>query len=254
MALSITNLTSGRDTTNNPASTASVNPASGSRTYLWIGYAVEGGQPTHSGDTFSISGSRGTWTQLAHEYSSGADSRRAVALYVGTGSVANEAISITVTPQVGTWTETAWVVDEVTGFDTGDPDDAPVTTEGTGSTLQLPDVGTPGTGDRVYIGCTHEVDEAISVSGFTQTAQVTGGSDVRRFAVFYDASDPQDETPTFSTSTAGQKHAIGLILNVGAAGSSSVSPSVSPSASVSPSPSPSAAALTIIGRTVLDYD
>jgi hypothetical protein len=223
MALAVARLTSGSQTTSNPSTTASINPTSGSLTLAWLAYAVEGGGTSSNTDTITPSGARGTWTQLRIAASSEFSNmgRRGIVLWAGTGSVTNEAVTITATCGSGTWTETAWVFDEWTGQDTGTPyDTAQANGDSSTSGEITSDLGTPGTGDRVTAAWFSETDETISATGLTATgSQLTGCSDVRTMHVFYDASDPQDETPAASWTTSGTWGAIGLIINAAAGGS-----------------------------------
>lgn len=217
MALSISLLTSGIDTTNNPASTASVNPTSGSVTYLFVAYAVAGGGNGNDGDSITPSGARGTWTEMTQVWNP--SSRRGMFLFRGTGTVTNEAISLSVSAAGGTWTETAWNVIEVTGQD-ATPDDAVVIADSLGSTqASTADVGTVDTGDAVLFGVWHETDEAVTATGFTGLGAVTGGSDVRTLHTFYDDTTP-DETPQTDTFTSSSWGMVAFVVNVGAGGGS----------------------------------
>lgn len=223
MALAVSTLTSGSDTTNNPCSTASVNPTSGSLTLIWIGYAVVGGGTTTSTDTVVPSGARGTWTLLDdvsdNTHTTG---RRGMRLYAGTGTVTNEAISITATCGAGTWTETVWIVDEWTGVDGTTPYDASVSTgSGSGTTGTISDVGTPDTGDRITSGWFHETTQALTATGLTALGSVTSTSDLSQLKSYYDASDPQDETPEVTWSSSCAWGGIGLIINAAAGGGAS---------------------------------
>lgn len=227
MALSITSLTEGIDTTNNPASTASVNPTSGSLTLAFIAYAVAGGGSTTSSDTVVPSGARGTWTLLGHVNATDFVNvgRRGMVLYAGTGSVASEAITITATTGSGTWTETAWSIIECTGQDGTTPYD---TAQGAGDTSATSgeittSLGTAGAGDEVIAGWFHETGESVDTTtdgswGTLLGSGITGGSDIRTLHVFYDASDPQNVTPAAGWSTASTWGAIGVIINVAAGG------------------------------------
>lgn len=220
MALSISSLAAGRDTTNNPATTASVNPTAGSLTLLFVGVAVAGGGTVLNTDTVTPSGARGTWSAalVAVNDTQDGSGRRGLFLFAGTGSVTNEAITLTSTNVDGTWTETNWSVIQVTGQDTGTPYDAAVKAAGSsGTTSTLADVGTPGAGDAVVFGVFHETDEAVTATGWSSLGSVTGGSDIRTLHTFYDDSSP-DETPNATWASSSQWGTVGLIVNVAAGG------------------------------------
>ena len=222
MALSASNLTAGLSNSN-PGVTASVAPTSGSLTLLWVAYAVAGGGSTLSGDTVAPTGARGTWTELLR-LSSGDDAdvgRRAIVLFAGSGSVTSETISISVTTLGGTYAEVAWCVDEWTGQDTTTPYGTAVRNAASGTTGLLPTVGTPGTDARVTAAWLHETSEVVTATGFTALGSVTGGTDVRTLHSFYDASDPQDDTPEASWATSSTWGGIGIIVNALAGGGGS---------------------------------
>lgn len=226
-ALAISSLASGSNTSSNPASTASVNPTSGSVTYLFVGYAVEGGGTTVTGNSVTPSGARGTWTTIAHveaQTTSGLN-RRGLFLVRGTGSVTNEAISITVniTGPGNVWTETMWSVIEVTGQD-ATPDDTPVKNGAvSGTTSSTADVGTVDAGDAVIFGVIHETNEAVSATGWTSLAEITGGTDIRTLHTYYDDSSP-DETPNATWASSGTWGSIAFVVNAAAGGGGSAVP------------------------------
>lgn len=220
MALAASVLTSGASNAN-PAVTAPVNPASGSMTRLWVAYAVAGGGSTLSADTVTPTGARGTWTEVMR-LTAGEDAdmgRRGLALFRGSGSVTNEPISVSFTTGGGTYAEALHIVEEWTGQDTTTPHGTPVRdAAASGTTGLLPDVGTPGTDSRVTAAWVHETSEAVTATGFTALGSVTGGSDVRTLHSFYDASDPQDDTPEAAWTTSSVWGGIGVIVNVLAGG------------------------------------
>ena len=228
MALAVTNLTSGSNTTNNPSTTASINPTSGSLTLCWIGAAVAGGGTTTAMDTFVPSGARGTWTFVDDVDDS--NNRRTMRLYAGTGTVTNEAVTITATCGAGTWTETMWVIDEWTGQDTSTPYDASTSNFVTNATtVTATDVGTPGAGDAVTFGIMRDTSEALTTNpptGLTALGSASGGTDVRILQSFYDSTDPWTETPVFNWTTSAGGQVIGIIINAAAGGGGSKAGSV----------------------------
>src|SRR5687768_8851074 len=115
MAIAWNELTQGADTTNNPATTASITPTSGAVVYAGVLVAVAGGGGTGAADSLAISGCGLTWVEVAELQYGG---RRAVYVWKGTGTPSAGALTITFTSGTGsTWTETMWSIDEVTGAD-----------------------------------------------------------------------------------------------------------------------------------------
>ena len=221
MAIAISLLTSGIEPTTNPSTTDAVNPTAGSVTYLFIAYAVEGGGTAINSDTVTPTGARGTWTQdekIADD--TDGSGRRGSTLWIGTGTVTNEAITITAT-MTGTWTETAWIVVEVTGADGTTPNDTPQKVSNTGTSATLPSLGTAGASDAVLWAVHHEEgDESVTATGWTAVGAVVGtnaSNDIRTLHGFYDLTSP-DVTPATDTFTSSVYGAIGFIINVGAAG------------------------------------
>jgi hypothetical protein len=191
-------------------------------TLLWVGVAVAGGGVTNSADTVTPVGARGTWTELLDVQQQGSSNdRRSLYLFAGSGSVTNETISITYSSGASaTWTETAWVIDEWSGQDTGTPYATAIGATGAGATSgALTDLGTPGTDARVTAGWIHSVAETVTASGLTATGtNLESLTDIRSLHVFYDASDPQNETPSASWSTSDAWTAIGIIINAATGG------------------------------------
>lgn len=169
-------------------------------------------QTSAPGTWGSVGVTGGTWTQLSVRHDSG--NRRGIFLLRATD--ASGVQTITYTEDSGTWTESAWCIFEATGHDATTPNDTPVTAGSATSVTSLAtaSVGTPGTGDRVVGTFWHENDEAVTFTGFTSLAALTGLTDIRTLNVGYDAADPQDDTPEASWSTGSSAGGIGWIINV----------------------------------------
>lgn len=209
--LSITKLTDGQDTASNPATTASVSPAASSMVYLCIGYAVAGGGTATGSDTATVSGLGLTWTLV--ENGTDGTGRRGTLLYRGTGTASSGTISITLSTGSGTWTETFWSVLQVTGHNSGDPDDAPVSAanwSGGVTSGATGDVGTIDAGDAVIAFFIHETSEAVDITGFTELTDIFGGTDVRSLTAAYSTSD---DTPAATWSTSSGWEGMGWVVN-----------------------------------------
>jgi hypothetical protein len=212
MALAITNLTAGNDTTNNPATTASISPTSGAIVYLTVGYATTDGM--HPNDEITPVGVMATWEEIGRISGEG---RRGIMVFRGSGAITPGTISITVSPE-GNWAETFWSVEEVAGYNAGDPDDAPVgAAAASGTSGAIADVGTIDAGDAVIAAFGHEESESLTITGFTTLSAQTGGTDLRTLHVGYSASD---ETPEATWATNASWEGIAWIVNVDPGGGS----------------------------------
>jgi hypothetical protein len=217
MPLAITNLTAGNDTTNNPATTASISPTSGAIVYLTVGYA--GDASTHPNDDIAPSGVMATWEEIGRIGSAG-EGRRGIMVFRGSGAITPGTISITVSPSAGNWAETFWSIAEVTGYNAGDPDDAPVGAEAaSGTSGAITDVGTIDAGDAVIAAFAHEESESLTITGFTSLSAQTGGTDLRTLHVGYSMSD---ETPEATWATNAAWQGIAWIVNVDPGGGAAV--------------------------------
>lgn len=219
MALSFANQEASSSGTS-PATTGTITFPADSVTYLSVGAAQTGGTP---GPTYAVSGTAITWTQVtASELTYG--SRRSIAVYraVNTGAEVSETVSITVTCPSGTLEVVAWSIDRVTGANTADPDDAPVTGTGTDS-LNLGDVGTVDAGDAVYsLGGHENGTNNFALTGYTALGSVGSLTGLRQIRTYYDDSSP-DETPSWTSDGGGNEiGAIAFVVNVGAGGSTAI--------------------------------
>ena len=225
MALAFSNLTSGNSITNG-ASTASVTKAAGSLLLLTsvvtVPSTLGGDEPTL---TIGDPSSRGiTWTRIHGTIYS---DRRDVEVWKGTGGSGSGAFTLTYSaPLNGGYQSHAWSIEEVTGQDTTTPNDAGVVgSTVTGTSLNLPDVGTPDGGDRVFaaFGFENGADSFALEAALTELGSQVGLGNVRSLKTGYDASDPQDETPGATWGTSGNTcGGVGFIVNAAAGGGSKV--------------------------------
>jgi hypothetical protein len=226
-AIAWNHLTDGQDTTNNPATTANISPTANAQVYVAVVFAQTTGTDL-SGATVDITGCSITFSAVA-----GADatfgSRRRMLIFRGSSASPGSgcALTITVTVGGGTWTETMWAVDEATGVNGSDPDDAPVAEgeSGAGGTNDaLADVGTPDAGDSIYtlFANTGAASNPTLGAEFTQLSIEQGGSDVRAIVTGHDTTATLDETPDASWTGTENFGGIGFIVNTdgGAAGGS----------------------------------
>ena len=216
MAIAWTELTQGADTINNPATTEEITPTSGAVAYAAVIVAETGVDTPPVGGSLAISGAGLTWTEMTSESHGG---RRRIWVFRGTGTPSTGALTITYTPTVGAFAEMMWSIDEATGVDSGDPDDAPVTNSTAGaSALAMGDVGTPGTDDHIYAAFSIEgATVSATVDDGTALTNLGGGSDCRTIVAFYDA-DHSDETPSIAWTGTESAAGIGFIVNAAAAG------------------------------------
>jgi hypothetical protein len=216
MAIAWTELTQGSDTTNNPATTASVSPTSGAVVYAAVLVAAEGGGSMVAGDSLAVSGAGLTWALVGSQVYN----RRKVFVMCGTGTPSAGALTLTYTPSgANVFAEFMWSVDEATGVDTGDPDDAAVTASTAAATaLATGDVGTPGTDDHIYaaFGIEGAAVSALIDDG-TALTNLGGGTDCRTLVVFYDANH-SDETPSITWTGTNSAGGVGFIVNAAAGG------------------------------------
>ena len=211
--LSISVLTSGLTTTN-PDNTASITPASGSVVYVAVAVAYNAAV-NNIGVT--VSGCGLTWVALDNVvYNPGG--RRFIHVSKGTGSPSAGVLTITATSSAGTYQETMYSVVQVTGADGTTPNDAPVkpTSIATGTTLSTPDVGTPGSGDAVFVmlGMENATNNIALTGSINQLTKIENGGNIRSFIVGYEAGASPDETPGATWSTNASAGAIGFIINV----------------------------------------
>jgi hypothetical protein len=215
-ALTVTHLTTACSSSGNPTSTAAINPTAGSLTLLYGGVSVTG-DLVNDTQTMTPSGARGTWSsqlEMVNDNENGTG-RRGLYLFAGTGSVANEAVSITSGNMAGAWEGHCWSAIEIAGFDTGTPYDAAVKAGGSGTVATCPDVGTADAGDAVIFGVFTENGASVTATGFTGLGAVTNGAGLRDLHTFYDDSSP-DETPQTDAFSSAVWGIICVNVNVGA--------------------------------------
>lgn len=212
-----TELTQGADTTNNPATTASITPSSGSVVYVGAALAVIGGDAPVAGDIFACSGCGLTWTLVKRQT---LGTRREAVVFRGTGTPSTGTLTLTYTPtSAQTFTEWMWSVDEVAGADSGTPNDAAVSSAIAGNTaLNLVDVGTPGADDHIYsFFVVTGAAASVVIPDGTALTNLGGGSDCRTVVAFYDA-DHSDETPGITWTGTEDAGGISFIVNAAAGG------------------------------------
>lgn len=188
--------------TSNPCSTASLTPTAGSMLIVSAAAASSG-----SVSDIAVTGGGLSWTQLDFQVYG---ARRAISVWRGTGTYTSGALTITVSLGFGDYQETMFSVEQVTGFNASDPDDAAVSAEGDDN-LNLPDVGTPGTGDMIFSIFAHEdgANNFNFTSGITELAREAAGANVRQIITGYECDASMDETPGVTSS--GGTNAIGGI-------------------------------------------
>lgn len=139
----------------------------------------------------------------------------------------------------------------------GQPDAGPNTATN-GNAIIAPSVSVVASNAWAIMGVAGNFNSGTSyAAGSATTMRVAGFGEQVGIADSGAGLSPGSNPHTLTVTQTGQT--IGAIIGsfapaTGSSASASVSPSVSPSSSVSPSPSPSSGGLTIVGRTVLDYD
>lgn len=215
MALSITNLTSGSDTTNNPSTTASISPANGSFLLVAVGRA----NSTGTSYTVTVSGCGLTWTRIDNQLLESAGvQRRELQVWLGTGTPSSG--SLTITSGGGeNWTEHVWCVDQVSGADGVTPTGTSYSSYVDGSTSLTVTVSeTPDAGDFVYAawGLSLASPGSLSYAELDTTlATVTGGSDFRSLSVTYNSAPDSNPAPQITASSQGIA-GISFIINAAA--------------------------------------
>lgn len=193
MAVSIANLTSGNDETDDADSvTASITPSANKLILLAFASRADAVQPTVS----SVTGCSLTWVEIAHIDYDTSGSRRSLFLYRAMGSSPSSG-AITIT-WGGTQTAKTWVVDEVTGMDTSG-------TDGSGAIVQSAtnkDETGSATSLTVTLGAFGSVNNATygafgtdgnplptAGSGFTTLATAVSTTDVRTTSEWQSGND-----------------------------------------------------------------
>ena len=244
--LAITNLDNGT-TTSNPATTATLSPSSGSMLIVSVAAAVSSAPPGIG--TLDISGCGLTWTQVDGQQWG---ARRDMFVWAGTGTPTSGTLTITYTPNAYTFQEMMYSVEQVTGFDSGSPYDTPVKNTAVGN-LDLPDVGTPGSGDGIFSFFAHEnADNNLDfTTGITELARESGGANVRQIITGYERDESMDETPGVtndggSNATGG----IAFIVNSGSSGAGDRTLASSGTIGIAGTFTPGSNSYTVTGSTV----
>jgi hypothetical protein len=202
-------------TTSNPETTESISPAAGSVVYVAVCAAESN---TASAGVLSVSGAGLSWVQIGAQHYG---DRRRVFVWKGTGTPSSGELTITYTPTGGgTYQEMAYSVVEVTGADGTTPNDAAVSgAAASGTSLNLPDVGTPGAGDAVFsvFGMENASDGIALTADITQLTKIETGGNIRSFICGWD-NDPADETPGITWTSSGAAGGIAFIVNAGTGG------------------------------------
>jgi hypothetical protein len=225
MALGFTSLDTGSESSSDgTVLTASESPADGSALYLTVAASFTGISGSNDPITFygvsaSVAGLSGTWTQMAAvTYAV----RRVLWVFRGTKASAWGSGQFTITVDDGSATlqDVAYTLDQVTGLNTADPDDAPVTGSANNS-LALGDIGTVDAGDAVFVAGGHEHGaNNFQCTGYTGISSIGGLANVRQIRTWYDDSSP-DETPNLTSDGAGNGiGGIAFVINVAAGGTS----------------------------------
>lgn len=222
MAIAITGLTSGLDTTTHPTVTASISPTSGAVVYVFVAIAVAGGGTVGSGDSLSVSGAGLTWNTLGNAGQNG-DNRRKLFVVRGTGTPSAGALTITFTSgSGGTWTETGWSVVEATGLDGTTPNGTVYTaTTGGATALSVTVSETPDAGDFVLAGFTIESNDTTPTRNSeldTTIHSINGGSDIRAVFTAYDSAPDSTPVPGITWTGTNSATALAFIVNAGAGG------------------------------------
>lgn len=219
MAVSISNLTSG-NATSATASTASVTISSGADLLLSVAVSTAS---TMSGAVYTvgITGGAETWTEIGTPIVY-AD-RRKLHVFIGTGTKTNEAIAFNIAFTSLSYQSHAWSVDQITGHDTGTPNDTAVSfsqTSASASSIAAPDVGTPDSGDAIFAAFGVEDSDANPsvTSPLVALGTQTGLGNVRHLLTGWDEGALTDETPQCAV-TNSRGGVIAFIVNAGAGSS-----------------------------------
>ncbi len=199
--------------TSNGFSSGSISWTGGARGIVSISSAYAGGGSVSG---HSVSGGGVTWNEIgSRDYAS----RRRVSMLVSDGTPSDGALTITANGS-GTYQESQWSVDELTGYDATTVHDTAQTAVETGGAFKvvtLPDLGTIDAGDMAIFASGFEdaADNFAVQTGSTQHVKRSGGGNVRSFIV---GTSTTDDTPGTQWDTVGSAAAIvGAIFNVGAA-------------------------------------
>lgn len=206
----------------NGAATGSISPTANRPVYVCLGVAAS--SSITPGSSFALSGCNLTWTLVA-----GTDGvfgvRRYHAIWKGVGtSPSDGGVTITFTPDGGAIFQSVMyaIFDAPPTIDTTTPNTNGVTNSGDSGTASTSGVGTPDAGDGVLSMFLHTTAENAMAGGaeagseLVDFADTAGSPNVRRMAVYFNASPDSSPEPsaTFTTDTWG---ATSIILNVGGA-------------------------------------
>jgi hypothetical protein len=197
--------------TSNAFATPSQSWTAGSRGLVSVATANTGG----SVQGHSCTGGGVTWIEVdSLEYGG----RRGACMFHSDGTPSTGALTITATVN-GTYQETQWSIDEVTGQDGTTPfDTGQSAAASSGTSLNCPDVGTIDAGDVVYAMAAFEsgADSFAWAAGVTSLVYRSGGGNVRSLRTGHSSTD---DTPGVTWGTSGNGAAIiAVIINAAAGG------------------------------------
>lgn len=217
-AISLTNKENNVSTSFPTTTTGSLSWTAGARGIASVVLACPGGGTTLSGHV-DVAGGSETWNEIGF---TSYGSRRGVYVFLSDSVPTNGTLSITYDNGpgtdcngAGTPLEIQYSIDQMTGFDTGNPDDPATTASGaSGTSLNIADVGTIDTGDVVYaaFGMENANDGIAPATGSTEHVKREGGGNVRSLLVAYSTTD---DTPGATWNSTGSAGGVAFIINVG---------------------------------------
>lgn len=226
MAITLTHKFSGSDTTTfTPATTASLTAVANEPVYCVVVTACTTGSGTIVSGSTTVSGGGITWTALGSPLVYAA--RRVFQVFRGKGATPSAgALSISSDILMGSGvTELAWIVVQAEGVDATTPEGTVYTTAY--DAVSGPDIltvtvsETPDAGDWVF-GAFANQDSAgamtISAELTAELSELTGLTDVRNLAAYYNSSPDSSPAPAVeNTGTGAMEAGIAFIINAAAA-------------------------------------
>ena len=205
--LTVTNLANNVSTSNG-FSTGSLTWAANSIGVVCVASAQNALLPASQ----TVTGGSETWSLVHGQDYSG---RRRVDMFVSDTTPTNGALTITLTVSGGsTYQESQWSVEQLTNVDTGTPVGTGFRTDtASGTSLNLPDLGTIDAGDVALFcaGFESGADSLAVAAGSTQHILRQGGGNVRSLIV---GTSTADDTPGITWATDGNGAAmVGAIFN-----------------------------------------
>jgi len=205
MALAITVLTSGGTVASTAFDTASITVPNNAVCYAWVSPY---GAVSSPGIDTTLGGAGLSWSRIADvDRTLGSSKSRRLTLYRAintSGSDATGVLSLTASVTGGSVGGVDYSIEKVTGADTTTPNETPLTANWGVANYTFASVGTPAAGDRVYGGQAGATSttSAEAYDGFTILSDINS-VDGRNFVSSYDASDPQDDTPSNQSNSGG---------------------------------------------------